>query len=336
MFAARWRNRFALAASIALVALIFLISSQHRIRLVAGSYRSVDSMADLSPQDAMAFIVKPHAANCPGFSEAVSTLAAFDEAHPLHAGDALPTLDDPDTCEQALEEGRRLHCYNADIGSCAILAKQNIPARLWDMNGPSELGGYGHNLLEVFDGPAKSWKAIDPYYHCYFTKVNDSVALDFPSLRIALLTLPSSIRIVRYSDTAGARPDINIFSEFRFLAPLSMLHANNDFHERYNNRYAWLTSIAGKLIDALPLRATRGVRMVMLGSDDKRYVIEDMFSPHYPFAEFKWLFWILFSIFGILFAGAIILSASAMRFKKRREMKQTASQVSVANLAPLR
>jgi hypothetical protein len=334
MFAARWRNRYAMTALTALVALVVLLSSQHRLRLIVGSFKAVDSMAHIGPNDAMTFMAGPSFASRPGFSKAVSTLAAFDAAHLPFPGDALPTLDDPDTCERWLEDGRRLHCYNADIGACAILAKQNIPARLWDMSGPYELGGDGHNMLEVFDGPANSWKAIDPYYHCYFTNVNDSLALDFPSLRIALLTLPSSIRIVRYSDTAGARPDANIFSELRFLVPVAMLHANNDFRERYTHRYAWLTPVAGKYIDALPLRAARGVRMLMLGSDDRRYIIEDRFSQHYPVTELKWLFWILISIFGISFIGAVITKVSATRLSKIQSKMENASRMQIPDLAP--
>src|ERR1700733_8832218 len=236
MFAARWRNRFALAASITFVALVVLLSSQHRIRLIVGSYKAVDSMAILSPNDRMILMADPAASKSPGFFKAVSILASFDSTHPLKPGDALATLDDPDTCELALDQGRRLHCYNADIGVCAILSKQNIPARLWDMCGPSQLGGFGHNMLEVFEGGTNSWKAIDPYYHCYFTKANDSLPIDFPTLRIVLLTLPSSIRMVRYSDTTGTRPDRDIISELRFLAPVAMLHSNNDFRERYRNR----------------------------------------------------------------------------------------------------
>jgi hypothetical protein len=322
MFSVRWRNRFAIAAVLALAALGLLLSSQHRIRLIVGSFKPVDSMAHLGPEDSFSFMVNPAIPDGPGFSAAVSALASFDKDHRLLPGDAMPILDDPDSCARALEEGRRLHCYNADIGVCAILARSNIPARLWDMSGPYELGGYGHNLIEVFDGPTNSWKAIDPYYHCYFTRANDSVPLDFPTLRLALLKSPSSLRIMRYSDTSGARPDSGVFSELRFLAPVAMLHSQNDFRKRYADRYGWLTPLAAPIFDALPLRASRGIRMFMLGSDDRRYIIEDRYSPRYPISELKWLFWILIIIVSISSIGAVIALNSAIRFKKMQAARQ--------------
>ena len=75
MFAARWRNRYAIAASMALVALVLLLSSQHRIRLIVGSFKAVDSMAHLGRNDEMTFMADPSIANDPGFSKAVYTLS---------------------------------------------------------------------------------------------------------------------------------------------------------------------------------------------------------------------------------------------------------------------
>ncbi len=237
--------------------------------------------------------------NVIGFQDVVTELTAFEQAHPLVAGDALPALDEPDTCLHSLEEGKRIHCYNADIGVCAMLAKQNVPARMWDITGPSELGGYGHNLLEIYDRSLNEWKALDPYYHCYFvltTHGQDSVPIDVPTLRLAILEHPAEVNIVRYVHLPDDRSEASILSELRFLAPCATLHANNDFRKRYAERYGMLMPLA-TLIDRLPLRASRGVRMFMLGSEDRHYIIEDRHSPRYPFMLMKWLFWSLFSAF---------------------------------------
>ncbi len=295
---------FAFLTLVFFAGLMALVASQHRIRLIVGSFQTVDSMAELSAGEHLSFMTHREDSTTADFAEIVTELATFEVAHPLDAGDALPALDQPDTCLRLLEEGKRIHCYNADIGVCSMLAKQHVLARLWDITGSSELGGDGHNLLEVLDGPSKTWKALDPYYHCYFIG-NSGMPLDVPTLRLTLLENPSAIQMVRYVHLADDRPDSNILTELRFLAPSAMLHANNDFRTRYAHRYGWLMPLAS-IIDKLPLRATRGVRMLMLGSDDRHYIIEDSHSPHYPFTQMKWLFWSLFSLFGIFLFLTVI------------------------------
>lgn len=292
------------------IMLFALLASQHRVRLIAGSYRAVDSSAQLAPGDSLRFLASASPSSAPGFFDAVSTLQTFDKTYPLLHGDALPTLDDPDTCLRLLEEGHPVHCYNVDIAAAVILASQKMPSRLWDLNGPIELGGDGHNLLEIFDGSSHKWKAIDPYYHSYFILGQDSTPISVTRLRRALLTTPESVHLVRYSDTAGERPATNIISELKFLAPGAILHANNDFAWRYNHRYGWLTGIAAPVFDKLPLRTARGVRTIMLGGQDRLYVVEDRFSPHFPFALMKGIFWTLATLFGISFIGMILTMRS--------------------------
>jgi len=290
------------------VSLLWLVSSQHRVRLIVGSFQSVDSLAQLAPDQHVSFMSSDADSNGMGFDSIVAELAAFEQSHPLVAGDAMPALDQPDTCLRLLEEGKRIHCYNADIGVCSILARQHIKARLWDITGPSELGGDGHNLLGVFDGRSKAWKALDPYYHCYFFLAlpgHDSIPIDVLQLRLAILEHPSAIRIVRYVHLPDDRPDSNIVSELKYLAPCAMLHANNDFRMRYTHRYGWLMPLA-PVIDKLPLRAARGVRMLMLGSKDRHYIIEDSHSPHYHFLFMKWVFWSMLALFGIFCSITIL------------------------------
>ena len=312
MGSTRLKKLFAITFLSAAALLIALVSSQHRIRLIAGSYGFIDSSARLVSGDSLRFLAHVTRSNAPNFFVAVSALQTFDNTYPLLPGDALPTLDEPDTCLQLLEAGHPLHCYNVDIAAAIILARENTPSRFWDWNGVSELGGDGHNLLEIFDGASRSWKAIDPYYHCYFIFGRDSTPISVARLRLELLTMPKSVHLIRYSDTAGERPDANIIGELTFLAPGAMLHANNDFTWRYAHRYGWLTPIAAKYFDGLPLREARGIRTIMLGSRDRLLVIEDRFSPHFPFAAMKALFWILVSLCCVSLTGMI-----AMAFNRR-------------------
>jgi hypothetical protein len=303
---------FALLSLLLFAALMVLVSSQHRLRLIIGSYEIVDSSADIAPSDSFRYMADPQNNSASQFSIAITILQQFDSTHPMLPGDALPAIDQPDTCQRLLEEGRRVHCYNADIGVCALLAKKNILARLWDINGAFELGGIGHNLLEVFDAPTGKWIALDPYYHCYFTLGSDSIAIGVPALRTALMNDPMSVHLVRYSTNAEQRPDADIRSELILLVPGAMLHSNNDFRWRYAHRYGWLMPIAS-IFDRFPLRASRGIRMLMLGSDDTHYIVEDTHSPHYPFTAMKWVFWSLF----VLFVLFLVLTIIEFRSKRR-------------------
>src|SRR5665213_484062 len=117
-----WKKLFAGAILTCAILLVALLASQQRIRLIAGSYRALDSLGRLDSGDSLRFLTRTPLSQSPAFSKAVSTLHAFDARYPLLPGDALPTLDDPDTCVRRLEEGHPLHCYNVDIAAAVMLA----------------------------------------------------------------------------------------------------------------------------------------------------------------------------------------------------------------------
>lgn len=298
---------FAFATLACGVMLAVLVSSQHRLRLIIGSFQAIDSNADLTSSEPLQFMTVVGSDDPPSFDSVIRELTVFERTHPLHDGDALPALDDPDTCERLLREGKAIHCYNADIAVCSMLAREHVASRLWDVTGPKRLGGNGHNILEIFDSRSRSWKALDPYYHCYFTLRTDTVhPIDVPKFRLAVLHDPSMIRLVKYAPVPGNRPDSIVVEEFRELAPCAMLHSNNDFRTRYAGRYGLLMPFASA-IDKFPLRISRGVRTAMLGSEDRRYVIEDSHSPHYHFAMMWWSFRIFALLFGTFFILTIIM-----------------------------
>jgi hypothetical protein len=299
---ARWKKCFAVIAIVLAAALVALLGSQHRLRLVVESFTKLDraQQAYWSPWDKDGHYMSINTVSSPGneTARALAILTDFHNTHPTQPGDPLPTIDDPDSCKQYLEQGRPLHCYNVDIGMAEVLAAHGIYTRLWDLSGPNELGGYGHNLLEVWDNSAHSWKAIDPYYHCYFTLGGDSTPLSFADLRASLLASPAMLTMRRYYYASPERDSTAVLSEFRFLIPCVELHANNDFRWRYNHRYGFLMPMAA-IFDKLPLRMGRAVRTLMLGSDDPRYIIEDSYSPHYPIDFTKGLFYTLLILFFI-------------------------------------
>ena len=300
MHTVRWRTSFGLLTVISIASLVWLMSSPHRVRLIAGSYEYTDSALDLPT--AATFRYMNHISEpANGFEEAIRALRSFDSMVKPRHEDPMPAIDDPDTSLALLAEGKRLHCYNADIGAVALLAKYGIKARLWDLKGPDELGGLGHNMLEVHTASNDAWYVVDPYYFCYFTIGQDSTPANFPALRLALLRDTGLVHIHHYYHVVDERPDPYVLPELQYLVPASLLHANNDFRWRYDHRYAWLMPFA-PLFDKLSLRVSRGVRMILLGSQDRRYFIQDSHSPHFPIATLKFVHWALLIVVIVSFA----------------------------------
>jgi hypothetical protein len=299
------RRRISLAVLLlAIAALAVVLSSQHRIRLIVGSFSILDSTGEASwspiiknNRNVSQQYMPVKSSSLHGFAQVIQVVTDFHDAYLTQRGDPLPTVDDPDSCERFLEQGRPLHCYNIDIGISKVLAANGIYSRMWDLCGPYKLGGFGHNLLEVWDDSARAWKAIDPYYHCYFTLGADSASptlqpAGLSLLRTALLRSRQSVTVHYYYHTGSERPSSEIISEYRFLAPCAFLHANNDFHTRYNTRYGFLMPLA-PFFDQLPLRMSRAIRTIMLGNSDTRYIVEDADGPHYPIVSMKVLFYAL-------------------------------------------
>jgi len=289
-----------------------LISSQHRVRLIIGSYGHFEDREQKTLEDMRFMVPRGNLLNG-DFSKAVALLASIRQ--PTVYRDPMPAIDNPDTCLALLENAKMLHCYNVDIGAAAFLAHANIFARMWDLCGPNKLGGDGHNVLEVYDGAAHSWKVLDPFYHCYFIRP-DSVPMSLPELRRALLT-GTPVAVVHYAHSAYDRPDPYILSEYRYLVPFAMVHENNDFGWRYAHRYAWLTPAIAPMIDGLPLRVSRGARMFLLGSDDRRDFIHDALAPHYHIHRIKWMFWTLLAMAGI--SGVLACTLTPRKPRPKRE-----------------
>ncbi len=306
MLATLWERLFAITFVVTLALLVIQLSSQHRIRLIVESFRTVHAGERWEPHDSTLFLPHSSFSDAPSFSNDMAVLSAFDRSYPLTTMNAVPVVDQPDTCLNDLREGMRLHCYNVDIAMSLLLAHTGAPSRMWDFNGASELGGNGHNLLEVFDGGSRHWKVIDPYYHCYFIQAGDSEPLNVLKLRELLLTNTGEVHLVRYSDTLGERPDSEIIAELKYLTPSAMLHENNNYTWRYDHRYAWLTGIASPLFDALPIRFARGIRTIMLGSRDRLIVLDDAFSPHFPYTEMQIIYWVLLVGLVISAAGYVV------------------------------
>jgi hypothetical protein len=297
MFLIRWRKRLLACALLCLMSLLLLVSTQHRLRLAVIKLTPVSSPSVLNsaPEQLKDFRFYPiHAHDTSSFDQAMRLFREYTLAYPPVEAYALPMSEDPDSCVDAVRARKPVHCYNVDIAYAQMFGANGFYTRMWDFNGCDGLGGFGHNIIEIWDEAARKWKAVDPYYHCYYMRGDSAIGV--LELRHRLLTNDTSLHVMSYYerdsiyDSAAHayvhpiyRAPNELLSELRFLAPAAMLHANNNFKERYAHRYGPLQFMAPQL-DKLPLRYARGVRAAMMGSDDARYMIEDGYTPKYAAA----------------------------------------------------
>lgn len=310
------------------VAMLWLIGTPHRMRLAVGTWRMNEAGKglELAPQALSAmntrypwrFSVTPGAPDTGTFATALAEVRAIEERPDAVREAPHAMLDDPDSSLVAILDGRQLHCYNVDLATTVFLGRRGIYARVWDLDGTDGIGGNGHNLLEVWDSRAKSWLAFDPYYRCYFTQDSSQDPIGLVPLRSLLLTEPLRVH-VRHFDTARiTRAADDIRAEFQQLAPLASLHANNAYRWRYDHRYGVLQFLHAAF-DRLELRYARGLRTLMLGSDDARYVILDRQTPDYAFRSISLAFRLLLVLaIGLLALDVMLGLRERLRARRRR------------------
>jgi hypothetical protein len=311
-----------------IVAMVLLLRTPHRMRLAVGTWRMNDAGNGLefSPQRLSAtntrypwrFSVATGTPDTGTFRAAVALVREIEERPGAAQEAPHAMLDDPDSSLTAILEGRQLHCYNVDLAVTVYLGRRGIYARVWDLDGTDGIGGNGHNLLEVWDSPRGAWLAFDPYYRCYFTADSSSDPIGVVRLRSLLLTEPARVQVQHFDTARPRRAGDDIRAEFQQLAPLASLHANNAYRWRYDHRFGVLQFMHG-IFDALPLRYSRGMRTLMLGSDDARYVIRDRYTPPYAFERVSLLFRLLLLVAVVLLALDVLLGLrERLRARRRR------------------
>jgi hypothetical protein len=303
-----------------------VVASPHRLRLAIGAWELVDSTHTLGGAPSALGPNWRFSASrtslTSSFAQALATVTALD-ARPDQVPEAAHAmLDDPDSSLAAILAGRQLHCYNVDIAVTRLLSRQGIVARMWDMDGLDGLGGNGHNLLEIWDAQAGSWFAFDPYYRCYFAADSAGAPLSFIEVRQRALAHSSALTVVHFLREAPTRPGADLIEEYRQLSPMSSVHSNNDFRWRYDHRYGVLQPFAS-VIDKLPLRYARGLRTLMIGGEDVRYVIHDRYTPDYAFRSVPRAFRLLL-LAAVLLLGIDVYLGLRGRWRQRRRRKLAA------------
>src|SRR5438309_209739 len=105
MYSANWWRIFSLVTVACAALLVWLVSSPHRVRLIAGSYVLIDSAANVPAIAPFQFLpVDREILN--GFRESISNLHQFDSMAQPRREDPMPAIDDPDTSLALLQRGK--------------------------------------------------------------------------------------------------------------------------------------------------------------------------------------------------------------------------------------
>jgi hypothetical protein len=283
------------------------LSSTHYSRLALESYEPVQVASlysDLPPI---------HEVTASSIGEVKAILEPFNS---LQRRYDLPIVqsDSPEECLNAFAAGRVMDCYGMALSAHEKLAKYEVRSRIWNLTGTDGFGGNGHNVIEYFNAGLSRWEMLDPNYSCYFTLKGDETVLSVAELRDALLARPQDLDVRYYKSAVALRSPESLLEEFRSLIPSASLLATTDYSERYLNRYAFLTPLAG-VFDQLPLAATRGLRSFLMGDSDPKLLIEDRFTPRYHLTLLKplWYLSLTMLVLGLLLAVALIVGLGSRR-----------------------
>jgi hypothetical protein len=290
---------------VSLIGLYLLMRSPHLSRLALIDFTPVEHIRSLYPATQEQPLQQ---------SLDSDVTRAFKVLESLRPEQTLPTgrpaiADSPDSSISALTKGYVLHCYNTDIAAVEVLKRNGFNARLWDLNGSDGLGNNGHNIIEVFDSAARRWWAIDPFYVSYYIAEGFEYPLSVAEARRRMIADHQPVHLRYYSDRKLDADSLYIITEFKTLANSVALHANNDFKWRYDHRYGVL-EFASALFDKLPLQVSRGLRSLLMGAGDKRWLVQDRLSPKYSVTLTRLIF---FALLLLLPLGLILTFVSLIR-----------------------
>lgn len=293
--------------ALGLIGTSLFLSSTHYSRLALESYQPVEAAslyAELPPVNEV---------TASSIGEVKAILEPFNQIQRRYD---LPIVqsDSPQECLAAFKTGRVMDCYGMALSAHEKLREYDVQSRLWNLTGTDGFGGNGHNVIEYFNAASSRWEMLDPNYSCYFTLKGDETVLSVNELREAILTKPQSIDVKYYKSAVALRSAESLIEEFRSLIPSASLLATTDYSERYLNRYAFLTPLAG-VFDQLPLAATRGLRSFLMGASDPKLLIEDRFTPRYYLTLLKplWYLSLTMLMLGLLLAVAGFVGRGSRR-----------------------
>lgn len=154
------------------------------------------------------------------------------------------------------------HCFHRSILFSAYLSGLGLKSRLWALEN-EKFNSTAHTVNEVYLKSLKKWVFVDIMFGFY--AVERGNPLSFLELRERILNdMTGNILIQRIGGGAEEHNVIPVF--YAKLIKCVFLRAGNDFIDKYNTRYGFL-SIFQNYIDKLPNGISIGVSYLFGGQD---------------------------------------------------------------------
>ncbi|MFH1191356.1 MAG: hypothetical protein V1670_04085 [Candidatus Omnitrophota bacterium] len=211
------------------------------------------------------------------------------------------------------------HCFHRAILFSAYLSGSGLKSRLWALEN-EKFNSTAHTVNEVYIESLKKWVFVDIMFGFYASEYGNPLSV--LELRERLLNnRTGDISVHRITDGAGE--DNKIPGVYAKLIKCVFLRCRNDFIDKYNARYGFLSVFQG-YIDKLP----NGMRIgasYLLGGQDKFVHYVDRFSKNLEFDILmaKALFYFLVStiffigIFCIAFVLVFLRAPPAINLSKK-------------------
>ncbi len=215
--------------------------------------------------------------------------------------------DSPEGMLRQIREGANgAHCFHRSILFSTYLSSLGIKSRLWALENDN-FNAIAHTVNEVYIKDFKKWVFIDVMLNFYVTENGNPLSL--LELRERLLNdKVGNILVQRIGDEVGEHNEIPIF--YAKLIKCVFLRARNDFIDKYNTRYGFL-SVFKNYIDKLPNSIRIGASY-LFGGQNKFIHYADRFSKSLKSdiiitkALFYFLVWTIFLI-GILCIAFVLV-----------------------------
>lgn len=207
--------------------------------------------------------------------------------------------DSPEEMLRQIRKGASANCFHRSILLSTYLSSLGIKSRLWALENDN-FNAIAHTVNEVYIKDFKKWVFIDVMLNFYVTENGNPLSL--LELRERLLN-DKARNISFHSIGDGSEKQYNIPVFYAKLIKCVFLRAGNDFINKYNTRYGFL-SVFQSYIDKLPNDMRIGVSY-LFGGQDRFVHYVDRFSKSLKLeisitkALFYFLVWTIFFI-GIL------------------------------------
>lgn len=162
--------------------------------------------------------------------------------------------DSPEGFLRQIRAGHRVaHCFHYSILFSTYLSSLGIKSRIWALEN-ERFNTTPHSVTEVYSKSLGKWVFIDPMVSFYVTE--NGIPLSLIEFRKRLLDGNlQNISVCNILDRIGKEGAVRFYGR---LTKCAFLRADNDFINKYNNRYGIFT-VFNKYIDRLPNKIRMGI-----------------------------------------------------------------------------